>query len=1024
MAIGDIRLINVNTTNGPNFEIEIGGNNLRYKVELASESRLLRADQFAHHTAQNYFSSGIVPSPVSGMLSWSVPPGVWPQLRTSLDSEGRVYCRVSILGAGVNVRNPPIGQEANAPVFTTSVSPEAIFFTGLDSEQVKDNEMAWNYIRIKATYPASGALPTSAQATLLSVATGEVLNVPLERDNSNSRVLVSEPVFLHGIDGDIQQTFTQIRVSYTDTLHCSLENKTKDLEIRDFHALPGATDPGGFRLSHNGPASVTIDPAQNQSSPVSVRMTGPGSVPIEGANIIWKIDGHIDSFISTTDENGVTNLEFLPDHKGKFSVLTDGLLLGEAVSRGQRTITAIPEENIYYSLLEQSPPQFSVHLVGPTTMAILQLGGEQYSNILTGDELYFEINLGDADMTGFSSLPVSLDATVRDVDGRILSVTLTREVYDYKFVSRTALILTTNSFHLNGTMVTFLYGNYQVQVPFYFTLEAVTAFEGKKVLQEFRPALSGALQSSSLTAEQRELITVRLQLNDNALSFLGNTATHPGFLAAIASKYLELINMPLEFLGQPVDVPANSLPLPSIVAHSTARYVRSVEQRELEAIFRHWIHVGTWSVFNGMFVFMLETVKFVLSPVIGAYVAISGKTIEGKKATLLERVLGGLDALTALIPVAIAISRYGRAAKAFRRKVGFDVRAENLKMGQAIEQSTFKVPAITSANALDELTQAFNVTTRLESKNLKIAFYSNRNIEKLQGTLRRHRNNLANKRGELDTLLQREINNGPSPELTEEIRWTRERINKLENVDIPNRQTELRHELRRNREATKALDDLYVGREMAREDLEFLRDEGLIPGAHDQFVGTPANRLYEFQLNEQLSMTNSPLSIATGWRSAAPRSVVVPYRPTRWGTRPNFHVGDPMRSLPRPDHLNIDPNDLRIGDSKYFTHWPDEALNPGTDLLRHEFIKDRIDQIVNTVEKGRLVQYTEVKALMAGQPPSAIWNEVFNKQFYIFTPVDVPQRVQNVIRSSVMGAGRNLHFITVPTDLNAWLRAI
>lgn len=1025
MARGDIRLISVDATNGPNFEIEIGGANLRYKVEIAAESRLLRADQFAHHTPQNYFSTGIVPAPVSGTLTWSLPAGIWPQLRTGLDSEGRIYCRVSILGPGVNVRNPPLGQEANAPAFTTSISPEAIFFTGLDPELIKDFEMAWNHIRIKATYPANGSLPTTAQATLVSRATGATLQVPLERESDTSRVFVSEPVFLHGYDGDIPSGFSRLRVNYTDIVTCTLENKTRDLEIRDLHALAAATNPGGVLLTHNGPSTVTVNPAANQVQELSVRLTGPGAVPIEGANIIWRIDGHSESFISTTDENGITSLEFMPDRKGKFSALTEGLLVGEAISRGQRNVTAIPEDNLFYSLLEQMPPQFTVNLIGPTTLSILEIGGEPFTGVFPGDQIYFEINLGDAEMARFASPPSTLTATVLDIDGGTHTVTLTKEVYDYKFVSRTALVLSTNSFHKKGDPITFSYQNHQVQAPFYFTQEDITFLEGRKALEELRQALSVARQSTSLTAEQKELMNVKFLMIVNALSFLNTTGVHSGFMAAIASKYLELISYPMEHLGQPVDVPANSQPLPSSVAHSAARYVRSVEQNELQAIFRHWIQVGNWTVFNTMFVVTIEVVKVLLSPLIGAYVLIGAKTIEGKKATMLERILGGLEAMTALIPLALVMARYGKAAKAFRRKVGYDdIRTGNLKMGQAIEQSTFTVPSITSANALNELTMAFNTSLLTESVNLKLAYYSNKNIQKLQATIRRHRNNLTNKRAELNTLLQREATQGPSPELTDEINWTKERINTLENDYIPANQAKLRHERQRNREATKKLDELYLGREMAREDLEFMRDEGLLPGSHDLFVGTPTHRLYEFQLNEQLSMTNSALATATGWRSAQPMEVVRAYRSTRWGRHPNFSVGPPMRDLPKPDHFNIDPTDLRAGDSKYYTHWPDEAFNPGTDLLSHPYIKDSVDTIVDTIEKGRLVQYTEIKRLMPGQPPSAIWNEVFNKDFYIFTPVDVPQRVQNLIKSSVMGAGRNLKFITVPADLDAWLRAI
>jgi len=61
---------------------------------------------------------------------------------------------------------------------------------------------------------------------------------------------------------------------------------------------------------------------------------------------------------------------------------------------------------------------------------------------------------------------------------------------------------------------------------------------------------------------------------------------------------------------------------------------------------------------------------------------------------------------------------------------------------------------------------------------------------------------------------------------------------------------------------------------------------------------------------------------------------------------------------------------------------------------------------------------------MPNAPPSAVWRQVFRKEFYIFAPVDVPPRVADGLRASVMGAGQNLHFITVPVDLDAWLRAL
>jgi hypothetical protein len=1000
----------------PEFAITIG-DGTRYRVEITNQHQLIGVGG----PVAAHYDSGIQSLPGGGTATYSMPPPAWQQLDKSA---GHLYFALTAAGPGGQIaRSFTPGHTQNAPRFSLTATAESIEFTSLDVAQTKTVEHAWKHIMLKATYPAAGTLPASASAALRSRETGDLINLILVPYEQNGRVFVSDPVFLHGADGDFQSGFQRIRVGYTDELTAQLDSQSRAIAIHDLPALAGAAHPGGFVLAHHGLQSITVDPANGQNSRIAARLTRDGGEPIAGARLIWRIEGHSTSFITTTDEDGISDLEFLPDRSGRFAVFTDGLMLGEQVSRGPRTVTVVPEDHVFYSLLEQDVPRFTVNLIAPTTIRMVQLGGQEYGYIVSGDELYFEVYLGDADLAQFAAPPDRLDTTLTDFDGNAQSVELTRDVYPYKFVSRSPITLTSYNTDRRGAPVGYSWRSYTIQLPMYIWDSDPMYWEGYKALNELRTVLIEARRHPGLSTAQAEALAVKSQLVANGMALLSVNHAEVGTVglaAGLAAKYLELVQYPIERLGQPIDVPASHMPLPQVLGQTPVRYVRSVEQAEIESIIRHWMHLGSTAVLNAAMVLMLETVKFILAPLIGAYTAVTGQTVEGQRASLLERVLGGIDAMLALIPVAMAVSRYGRAARSYRRQLAWDPNLPDAPLQRIISDLPFQVPAIRSSSALTELSQAFRVSTRAEVVQLKKAFYSERNIQQLRRTIERHQTNLANKRSELDNLLQRETAQGPSPELSHDINRARGRINDLENQHIPNRRAELQHELTRHRQAARKLDELYLGREMAREDLEFLQQEGLIPGAHDKFNGTAANRIYEFQINEHLVDPSTP----TAWTEAHPRPVVAAYRPTRWGTRPHFEVGPPMRGLPRPDHMNIDPVDLRIGDSKYFTWWPDEAYQAGVDLMAHEFIADRIDQMVRTIEKGRLVQFTEIRRAMPNAPPSAVWRQVFQKEFYIFTPVDVPPRVADALRTSVMGAGQNLHFITVPVDLDAWLRAL
>ena len=74
----------------------------------------------------------------------------------------------------------------------------------------------------------------------------------------------------------------------------------------------------------------------------------------------------------------------------------------------------------------------------------------------------------------------------------------------------------------------------------------------------------------------------------------------------------------------------------------------------------------------------LTVVQTVFSPFFGAHTALSGRTMDGRAASTLERILGGAEAITGLataaIPIAAAFSKIGRAARALRAQAVVDHR--------------------------------------------------------------------------------------------------------------------------------------------------------------------------------------------------------------------------------------------------------------------------------------------------------------------------------------------------------------
>ena len=214
----------------------------------------------------------------------------------------------------------------------------------------------------------------------------------------------------------------------------------------------------------------------------------------------------------------------------------------------------------------------------------------------------------------------------------------------------------------------------------------------------------------------------------------------------------------------------------------------------------------------------------------------------------------------------------------------------------------------------------------------------------------------------------------------------------------------------------RKLDDISAGRRLDVERLRAMDEAKTLPAQDDAFDGVRSTRLYENQVQVELSGKNA------AWRGGNKFELRKPYQRTNWGK--GLDIAEKKTYAPEPDHVCYDPDSFAVGDSKYYAYWPEGDAYSALDQLGQARVEERATAVVDTIEKARLSQYEMLRNVSGDVPPSTLWKNVFERDIVIATPIDVPDYFVSMVRSRVMGAGRNVKFVTVAARLDTWANSI
>jgi hypothetical protein len=875
---------------------------------------------------------------------------------------------------------------------------------------------------------APGAEPPCA-VTLRNPRTGQSIELMPERLAAGSAIWVTQPVLLHAeAEVPVAADPTAQRIAPPalagapgDTLSAACAGAEASLPV----AAPAAAGPlcDGIVLSAAGAARVVLDLGAQAEPGITVRLADTLGRPVAGEALLWHMAGYEEALAIVTDDNGLATLSFAAGAAGRCVALVDGLLLADRIPRGSHQITVVPEDELLYPLMASGPVRFSVELRTPTLLAIL--GGDYKPAVALDPEVQarFQVVLDTADA---DAAPQQLRGMVTGPGGSVREVTLVRQAASAIYESDVQVLQAAGE---RGT-VTFTCCDRSVAVPWFPDPVSARAGLVRAELEATRREID-AIHDAMAIGDERYLLGLKSKLIGNALQWMAQVQPLWGALAvAIGETYLELLESDAEGLGAICRDPPDRRFLPQMLKHLQIRCWCEGEKTELELTLDAMVRLvqGKFDRFYGEAI--IETAKFVLAPQIGAYTAISGRTVEGAKATRLERVLGAVTALAAVAPAGIAVARHLRAARAYERQIaratriidGHEAAFERLALhglGEAVGQGAFAVTAEYAERAIARLAADVERKALKDLRAARLARWLDRRASNLEARLTQARQSLPAARAELDALranrLALKAKRASTRQIAGRIRSAEARVRKIER-DVPELEKRLGDHRAERAALANELDAASVGRYLTGRELQQFERAGVLPGPHDSIEGVAAHRLFELDVDEFLKAQSAQWQYKGKWH------IEKSYRTTDWGRR--FGVSRKETKAPEtPDHIDLDPQSLHGVDSKMYPSWPQRRPAAAAGDARR-LIDDRTREVVDTIEKTRLVQYHVLRGQMPGATPTAVWKEVWRRRITIATPVEVPAYFQNIVRASVRGAGRNVDFRVVPIDLRRWAAAI
>ena len=923
----------------------------------------------------------------------------------------------------------------------------SIGFTTLDPEVSLSEALPLQIVRITAslqTDPDSARMP-ELPAIVTNRRTSETVEIKLKQTKRKSRTFTSNPLLL-AVENADSNNFPEISTCPGDVLEVSFAGQRGSLSVlepdEDLDLPPCSVLPPFPVLKFEARGSVerTIDPArQERADSLKVRLLDERNNPISGEEIIWRFPALDGRAVSTfTDRRGFTRLDFAIQVGGSFAVVVDGLVTDLALSDGSWDIEVTPKDPLIASLSQQGVVNFKVDLVVPTAISLFDRRGAPVSVLLDDTEFFIRLRLGRADMASTGQAgEIALKVLGKNGDEVLDSIdvkaekTAVRNTFETPIrtfaVVRGESLRTGEIIVPDRGIVSVVFNSTEYKVPFYKSSWSKLDVETKVVLDFWKDALEGSLSARGLLPEEREILEYRLSLLENARAWLEEPHPDDNHRFAVAKVYLNLISADIEDLGEPVDRPATNEAIPSSLRGTTIRFVSSEEARlvtsalvEASGLSAESIRAIPSSTAQNVTDFVKSLPESVLSPAIGAYVAATGYTADGQVATVLERVLGGVDGALAVVGTTGALAKFAsftRAARAMGLRVALsEINLAGLTFREILDnRSGASLPVYVARDVAFEAVQRGKPARgprkieRLTKSSKRSGYYidkfsseaadARKQIETLEQKLRSHEQRLA----------AAQAAGRGTKGVTNDIGIAEKKI-----TAATRRAKELEKKVT-NYRVRKEKADLALGRiakrKLTEAELEGLKQRGELPRARDRIGEKMAQEHYEEQVNDFLAEEGYQAGTGVRLRTAYPSPLgeghgAAASRGSREATK-----------APVMDHVN--PTTLDVADSKYYNL---KGAGEGT-----EKALKAAREIADTAEKGRLVQIQKVRKQRAdrGLPldNESVWEDVCQRKVTIITPTDMPGHIQDLIKLFVgEKSARNVKFRTVAAMVDGWER--
>jgi hypothetical protein len=875
-----------------------------------------------------------------------------------------------------------------------------VSLTRIDPDKSIDHLHAFELIRIKAVFQED---PTDKVEAQLISTTGNIITVSLKKSDSDKTYL-SEPIelILSGFSDTLETP--SLQVNGTDALTVKIKDNVKVFSVT-WPELPGIPDVKGIRILRNGPEDVTIDPQAGIDGELSVRVMDEFDEPIANIRIAWEVKGFDgDMPCTVTDKDGITKLSFVAAANGGFIPVDDDLPIAEKLKATKYTLIPVFADETLLPLVTSEPITFTVDLVAPAFLNILNHTFEKAPYLIKGEKAYFQVVPGRGDAVGVSgSLPVKI--TEPDGDDEQITLTETKRKGWYENLED-PWEATHNE---DGDKVRLHYLNHQTSVPVYENIYNAQIAQLYPTLNKLRKINLTVRQSGNLSPELQKVLHLKGKMLANAIAWLDEPHPIKQLPIAITAKYLELLELSGDELGSMQDIPVDISYMPQALKGTHIVYSCNVEATAIN----HIISTTARRFFDRVNWLLISTVvEIIAAPQIGAYTAYTGLSLEGKKVGTLERFAGGAMALTALMPLGFTFRRYAKAAKALERQAVNHLDWYAATMEKAYTQQIFAVKAATCQQLQSQMANLFKNSVRAEQLIQKQATKALDDVKGLEARITKLEQDIKNTQAKLQTEIERRANNPSLKPITKKMKSNQRGIIRKEK-SLELRRQELLKARNKHKKHLDNLNELYLGRELEKKHLLKIMEEELLPAYNDKFGGRKATDLYQAQAEADLLATD------TAWAGVTKRKIHSPYRQTRWGS--DFKVAKKKTVAPEADHLHM--KDLKGADSKYWTFWPEDGGRLGNVLKDLDTVTHRVRQAVNSIEKGRQIQYN-ILSKRSGQEGMQVWKQVWDLDFYIITPIPVPESVQNMIKASAGGAGRNIKFTVIPARLDQWAKSI